>query len=257
MKEMFLLYLQKQKLNERGIIIGKDKAELSLLNQGLHESGILPPEVCLTEEALSRSPKGKPFLPDFPAVRFNFSHSGEYLALAISDSEVGLDIQETKNPHTDALKIAKRYFTETEYKSLLSCDTPEQRRSLFFLLWTIKEAYLKYLGCGLAGRMNSFCPDPVPPAGYPAPPHEETEYTHFSDSLFKTTKIFSNKDLYSGFILQPGTLFQNENTDKTTAEYAIFPAPAGYAMTICAEQLPDEIRFCYYPQTWDQNSYNP
>lgn len=264
---MISVYLHEEILNNRGLIIGKDKSELFLLNHGLHEAGALAPGTFLTEKALSRTPGGKPFLPDLPAVRFNFSHSGKYIALAISDSEVGLDLQETTMRHTDSLKIARRFFTEDEYRSLLSCDTSEEKNSLFCLLWTIKEAYLKYLGCGLAGRMDSFRPEPKPApdrfrtmadvenmgwsGSEPVPVSGQAAAERGSENMGCTKPV----PVYiSGSILQLDGLFSDNDRIKDdlptgshpfpAAEYAVLPAPAGYALTVCARKIPDIIRIC-------------
>ena len=43
-----------------------------------------------------RDEMGKPYLKD-SKLHFNVSHSGEYLAIAVSEILVGIDIQETKN----------------------------------------------------------------------------------------------------------------------------------------------------------------
>lgn len=271
---MISIYLYEENLNTRGLIIEKDKSELFLLNHGLHDTGALPPETLITEEALSRTPGRKPFLPDLPAVHFNFSHSGKYLALAISDSEVGLDLQETAMRHTDSLKIARRYFTEDEYRALLSCDTSEEKDSLFFLLWTIKEAYLKYLGCGLAGRMDSFLPEPKPApnrlrtltyaenigcsGSEPVPVSGQASAERGSENTGCSRPI---PFYISGGILQLDALFSDNDRIKEdlslltvrlpagsypfpSAEYAVLPAPAGYALTVCARKIPDEIRIC-------------
>ena len=40
-----------------------------------------------------RAPGGKPFFHRFPQCRFNLSHSGPYALCALSDGEVGADIE--------------------------------------------------------------------------------------------------------------------------------------------------------------------
>lgn len=89
--------------------------------------------------------KGKPYI-SHVSWHYNLSHSGDYVALAISDAPVGIDIQE-KRPYTDSL--VKRFFSEAEaaaYESLLPAT---DRETLFFTLWCRKEAYGKLLGTGL------------------------------------------------------------------------------------------------------------
>lgn len=74
---------------------------------------------------------------------FNLSHSGDWVALALGDTEVGCDIEKLKQ--TDALKLGKVVFTEAELQSIRG--NPD-RLGQFFLLWTKKEALLKCMGKG-------------------------------------------------------------------------------------------------------------
>lgn len=95
--------------------------------------------------------KGKPYVLHVPW-HYNLSHSGDYVALAMGDAPVGIDIQQ-KRSYTDSL--LKRFFSEAEaaaYESLCSADVPEQntaKENLFYTLWCRKEAYGKLLGTGL------------------------------------------------------------------------------------------------------------
>ena len=91
---------------------------------------------------------GKPYLREYPLF-FNLSHSGKYVACAVSDSEIGADIQ--KCTDANATRIAERFFSEEENRALRTCNTEEERRRLFFRLWVRKEAYGKLLGKGIVG----------------------------------------------------------------------------------------------------------
>lgn len=77
---------------------------------------------------------GKPYCKNFPEIHFNISHSGDWVICAICDSPIGVDIE--KIGHAD-LQIAKRFFTEYEYRQLLNQET--NRSELFYKLWTLKE----------------------------------------------------------------------------------------------------------------------
>ena len=90
---------------------------------------------------------GKPHILHVPW-HYNLSHSGDYVALAISDASVGIDIQQMR-PYRDSL--VKRFFSAQEaaaYQSLVSVDV-QRGRTLFYTLWCRKEAYGKLLGTGL------------------------------------------------------------------------------------------------------------
>lgn len=93
---------------------------------------------------------GKPYLEEGPF--FSLSHSGEYAACAIAEQEIGLDIQQEKA--FDSMKLAKRFFSETEQQELAKCP-PEEREKLFYYFWTRKEAYGKLTGRGLKDGLHT------------------------------------------------------------------------------------------------------
>ncbi len=96
------------------------------------------------------SKHGKPYLVDHPNIHFNISHSGDYIACAIDSSPIGVDIEQVRNYRES---IPKKFFTASEIKYLENCvDETES----FYKLWTIKEAYIKYLGTGLYKPLNTF-----------------------------------------------------------------------------------------------------
>lgn len=95
--------------------------------------------------------RGKPYLKNFPYY-FSLSHSGEYIFLVISDTEVGVDIQQRK-PLGNS-KIAERFFTEEEKQELATCSTEQERERCFYRLWTQKEAYGKLTGEGIAAVLT-------------------------------------------------------------------------------------------------------
>lgn len=88
-----------------------------------------------------KNKNGKPYVKN--GQFFNISHSGEYVLFALSDSEVGCDIERVH--YADSQKIGKTVFTENEMKLLLSS---KDRLGVFFDLWTKKESLLKCLGEG-------------------------------------------------------------------------------------------------------------
>lgn len=96
---------------------------------------------------------GKPEL-KFPKGHFfNISHSGDWVVCAISDNEVGIDIEQIKVTKT---KVAKRFFSSEEYKIIMQCKTTEDQKKMFYTLWTLKESYVKADGRGLSILLNSF-----------------------------------------------------------------------------------------------------
>ena len=89
-------------------------------------------------------------------VHFNASHSGNYTAVAVSDSEIGIDIESLRE-YSPA--VAKKYFTEGEIEYISAAKQRQQRDRRFFELWTAKEAYLKMTGEGVRGGISTFTPD--------------------------------------------------------------------------------------------------
>ena len=71
--------------------------------------------------------------PDF---FFNISHSKNYICIAVSNSEVGIDIEEERKIEVD---ISRRVLGENE--KIIDNN--------IVINWVIKEAYSKYKGLGL------------------------------------------------------------------------------------------------------------
>lgn len=97
---------------------------------------------------------GKPQLASDGQVHFNLSHCEERAVLAVSNAEVGIDLERDRPiEHVD---LARRYFHPHEVAAITaSRDEAEQRRA-FFLVWTLKEAIVKALGTGLSTPLDSF-----------------------------------------------------------------------------------------------------
>jgi phosphopantetheinyl transferase len=112
-------------------------------------------DIAPEEVFLSRNEFGRPFLPGLPQVSFNVSHSGHLLVIVLAhDAQVGVDIEQ-RNRELDWHGIARHYFCASEYSQIAQLE-PQGGRSLFFRLWTSKEAYLKACGVGLSQPLNSF-----------------------------------------------------------------------------------------------------
>lgn len=94
---------------------------------------------------------GKAYISNCENIHFNLSHSGKLVACAISDREVGVDI-EFNDPTID-LNIAKHYFYNSEYKSIMNSQNPSDE---FFKFWVLKESYMKYTGLGFNLPLDQF-----------------------------------------------------------------------------------------------------
>ena len=91
---------------------------------------------------MARGEHGKPFFPGYPQCRFNLSHSGGFALCALSGREVGADIQQIR-PHRPG--FAQQVCSPEELDWLDGGDFWTR----FALLWSMKEAAVKYTGRGL------------------------------------------------------------------------------------------------------------
>lgn len=104
---------------------------------------------------LTRTPAGKPLLRDNPDhLQFNLSHSHGLIACAVSyGQQIGLDIDFWRRRNR-YLAIAQRYFHPSEFQQLQQLSGTAQQQ-YFYRLWTLKEAWLKAEGSGLAGGLQA------------------------------------------------------------------------------------------------------
>ena len=94
---------------------------------------------------------GKTYISNFENIYFNLSHSGKMVLCAISDREVGVDIEYID--HEIDLSIAQHYFYNIEYESIMNSQNPADE---FFKYWVLKESYMKYTGLGMNLKLDSF-----------------------------------------------------------------------------------------------------
>lgn len=95
----------------------------------------------------------KPILINPDNLYFNISHSGNWVVCTVADDVVGVDVELIRN--TTNFEVAKRFFTKDEYSSLIKQDSTNQIK-YFYLLWTLKESYIKADGRGLSLSLKSF-----------------------------------------------------------------------------------------------------
>lgn len=100
-------------------------------------------------------PQNKPFLPAFPSLAFNISHSGGLALFAFAHNlELGVDLERI-NPKINALDISQHFFAPQERAQLASLSGSAQIRA-FFTCWTRKEAFIKAKGQGLSLPLDQF-----------------------------------------------------------------------------------------------------
>lgn len=109
-----------------------------LLKRALENEGIYSYEIV-------EKGAGKPYIKGREDVFFNLSHSGEMAIIAVSDKEVGIDIQEKSHFQPG---LIKRVFSESEI--LQAEHIGGDLDMLYTGLWTAKESIMKYYGKGLS-----------------------------------------------------------------------------------------------------------
>ncbi|HDX9580239.1 TPA: 4'-phosphopantetheinyl transferase superfamily protein [Bacillus pseudomycoides] len=96
---------------------------------------------------------GKPFLSWDSSFSFNVSHSGKWVVAIVGQRQlVGIDIEEIQ---PIGMEIARRFFAPEEYEDL-KVKKEKGRLLYFYDLWTLKESYIKAIGCGLSIPLDSF-----------------------------------------------------------------------------------------------------
>ncbi len=125
---------QRVKQNADAMVVGTALAR-HLLFQVFH--------IPLSKQRIAYGLYGKPYLSGYPNAHFNISHSGQYVACAVSDRPVGIDVQEITPYRPD---VAKLVCTPEE---ILQIETSPDPAAEFTVLWTKKEAYGKEKGTGL------------------------------------------------------------------------------------------------------------
>jgi 4'-phosphopantetheinyl transferase len=98
-------------------------------------------------------PELAPGITDQP-VRFNLSHTRGLAVCALTLAhEIGVDIEHLERSVN--LSIADRFFSHQEAEAISRADA-SLKQTLFFRFWTLKEAYAKATGRGLAIGLDQF-----------------------------------------------------------------------------------------------------
>ena len=100
-----------------------------------------------------RNEHGKPYLTDAPETYVNWSHSGAYVICAISDREVGIDLQ--KMDREPGKNLIRKALTLQEQKAYEQIE-PEKQKKRFYEYWSAKESFLKALGTGFYTSLARF-----------------------------------------------------------------------------------------------------
>ena len=100
-------------------------------------------------ENIRKGQRGKPYIENVPFY-FNISHCDGLVACAVSEKEVGIDAEVTRNV---ADRVMKRCYSDDEIAYVNSARNKDFE---FTKLWTLKESYVKLLGTGIDRSFGSF-----------------------------------------------------------------------------------------------------
>ena len=104
--------------------------------------------------AFAYSSAGKPSLAGDTNLQFNLAHSDNTFLLGITRGRrIGVDIERI-DTETDCSKLADRFFSSAEQSDWNRLPISE-KNAAWFRRWTLKEAYLKAVGAGLAQALDT------------------------------------------------------------------------------------------------------
>ena len=132
-----------------------EKLRLSAIKNQEYKNNSLSALLCLHELltlsdaaqnnlSICRTSNGKPYFASADLF-FSISHAENTVAVALSDTPVGIDI-EFIDDHRDFISLSRRFFAPDEHKAISESNSPTED---FFALWTKKEALAKITGEGL------------------------------------------------------------------------------------------------------------
>lgn len=115
-----------------------------------------------TQVPLATTAAGKPYIANDP-MAFNLSHSDAWLAVALAPAgSLGVDLEIPRKTRNLA-EIARQYFHPDETEYLLGLEGEAQSHA-FYRYWTLKEAYFKARGTGIAEGLGKVQLSPPPGA---------------------------------------------------------------------------------------------
>lgn len=150
---------EKESHNQRRFYFERDRHQYLVAHGALrrilsyYEVGVSPEQWRFEENNY-----GRPYISNASIegrLYFNLSHTRGLIAIAVSRREsIGVDVEwvlrEGKN-----VEIADSFFSPEEAESLRRLPTGKQQER-FFVLWTLKESYIKACGKGLSIPLDSF-----------------------------------------------------------------------------------------------------
>jgi hypothetical protein len=98
------------------------------------------------EVPLSAAPSGQPVIDGQDAMAVSWSHRPGFLLVGAGPGRLGVDV-ECERP-VAMIEVVAAFFSRNE-RAALTGLAPAERLSAFYLVWTLREAFVKALGLGL------------------------------------------------------------------------------------------------------------
>lgn len=113
-------------------------------------AGIALEKAGIAGRGIEYGENGKPFVKGESGLFISISHSGSVATCAISNADVGCDVEKIKSADE---RIAKRFFSPEENGFINSAEDPD---GAFYRIWTRKESFLKATGLGFTVPAKDF-----------------------------------------------------------------------------------------------------
>lgn len=97
--------------------------------------------------------KGKPFFQNNNSLHFSISHTQGYIAICFHNKPIGIDIEYLRKAKKE---IVQRFFHPKEYEYLNQIQDQIILNQEFTRIWTLKEAFVKCTGEGIANNFKAF-----------------------------------------------------------------------------------------------------
>jgi 4'-phosphopantetheinyl transferase len=105
------------------------------------------PSIQWDQISIQRTKNGRPFV-SFPKCDFNQSHHGDWVVVCLSiENRVGIDITQLQPNIT--LDSFQNVFSNPEWLFIHEIENDAEQMKRFSCLWVLKEAFVKYAGCGI------------------------------------------------------------------------------------------------------------
>lgn len=140
-------------------------------------------------------PNGKPYLDGEDNLFFNLSHSGNMVMCALSEQEIGCDVEQMAAFEHE---LAEYVMTEQEQSLIYGSDGENARQQMFYRLWTLKESYMKATGMGIPLEPKSFGIEFNGDGIHAAPPADQRSF-HFKEYVRNDGYCYSCCSLTKNF----------------------------------------------------------